>query len=186
MAGKFLWRKNQGQKRFLGDGEEMEWGRKQPWAGIPDPGNSREYRPPIPVPKVGNGIFHSQSRSRKWEWNFSLSFPFPKMGMEFYGIFIPVPVTGNGTSKSGKVPFLGTSCISGKVKANWIGWMDLLVVLKYTSPYCATNTPKTDVTPWGLGWIRIIIACISTFQCNIWQCQYFGTISDIHPSLSSV
>ena len=25
--------------------------------------------------------------------------------MEFYGIFIPVPVTGNGTSKSGKVPF---------------------------------------------------------------------------------
>ena len=107
--------------------ENLTSGWWQPWAGIPDPGNSREYRPPIPVPKVGNGIFHSQSRSRKWEWNFSLSFPFPKMGMEFYGIFIPVPVTGNGTSKSGKVPFLGTSCISGKVKANiWFNIKELL------------------------------------------------------------
>ena len=45
--------------------------------GIPDPGNSREYRPPIPVPKVGNGICHSHSRSRKWEWNFPFAFPFP-------------------------------------------------------------------------------------------------------------
>merc|ERR1712243_329974 len=47
-------------------------------------GISREYRPPIPVPKFGNGIFHSHSRSRKWEWNFmEFSFPFPKMGVEF-------------------------------------------------------------------------------------------------------
>ena len=58
---------------------------------IPDPGNSREYRPPIPVPKVGNGIFHSHSRSRKWEWNFmEFSFPFPKIGLEF-STWIPVP-----------------------------------------------------------------------------------------------
>jgi len=99
----------------------------QPWAGIPDPGNSREYRPPIPIPKVGNGIFHSHSRSRKREWNFmEFSFPFlfPKIGLE---LVIPVPVTGNGTSKSGKVPFLETSCISGKVKANiWFNIKELL------------------------------------------------------------
>ena len=60
---------------------------------------------------------------------FSTPVPVPEKGMKFYGIFIPVPVTGNGTSKSGKV-----------------------VVLKYTSPYCATNTPKADVTPWCNNW----------------------------------
>ena len=49
----------------------------------------REYQPPIPVPKFGNGIFHSHNCSRMsamefsiripipeiWEWN--LPFPFP-------------------------------------------------------------------------------------------------------------
>merc|ERR1712074_446228 len=64
-------------------------GNSQDFPGIP--GNSREYRPPIPVPKVGNGIFHSHSRSRKWEWNFmEFSFPFPKIGLEF-STWIPVP-----------------------------------------------------------------------------------------------
>ena len=66
-------------------------GNSQDFPGIP--GNSREYRPPIPVPKVGNGIFHSHSRSRKWEWNFmefSFPFPFPKIGLEF-STWIPVP-----------------------------------------------------------------------------------------------
>ena len=56
-------------------------------------GNSRSREFP--------GIPASNSRPESREWNISLSFPFPKMGMEFYGIFIPVPVTGNGTSKSG-------------------------------------------------------------------------------------
>merc|ERR1712105_106308 len=78
-----------------------------PDAGVS--GNSREYRPPIPVPKVGNGIFHSHSRSQKWEWNFrnrsrSRS---RKLRME---IVIPVPATGNGISKSG----IETGSIVGK------------------------------------------------------------------------
>ena len=72
--------------------------------GILDPGNSREYRPPIPVPKVGNGIFHSHSRSRKWEWNFHsrsrsrkldwnfpLGFPFPKNGNGICHFPFPFP-----------------------------------------------------------------------------------------------
>ena len=65
--------------------------------GILDPGNSREYRPPIPVPKDGNGSFHSHSRVRKREWNFHYRSHSRKLGME---LVIPVHVTGNGTSKS--------------------------------------------------------------------------------------
>ena len=58
---------------------------------------SREF--PIPgIPRISRefpGIPSSNSRPESREWNFSLSFPFPKMGMEFYGIFIPVPVPEN-------------------------------------------------------------------------------------------
>merc|ERR1712105_434797 len=64
-------------------------GNSQDFPGIP--GNSREYRPPIPVPKVGNGIFHSHSRSRKLEWNFLLGFPFPKNGNGIFHFPFPFP-----------------------------------------------------------------------------------------------
>ena len=50
------------------------------------------------IPRISRkfpGIPSSNSRPESREWNFSLSFPFPKMGMEFYGIFIPVPVPEN-------------------------------------------------------------------------------------------
>jgi len=30
----------------------------------------REFSTRIPVPEIGNGIFHLHSRSRNWEWNF--------------------------------------------------------------------------------------------------------------------
>ena len=56
------------------------YGGRSGWAGIPVPGHFREYRPPIPVPE-------------RREWNFLLPFPFAKIGN---GIFIPVPVPGNG------------------------------------------------------------------------------------------
>ena len=86
------------------------------------------------------GIPSSNSRPESREWNFSLSFPFPKMGMEFFTL-IPVPENGNGilwnfhsrsrylewNIKVGKSTFLGTSCISGKVKANiWFNIKELL------------------------------------------------------------
>ena len=59
--------------------------------GIPDPGNSQDF-PGIPrISREFPGLPSSNSRPESREWNFSLSFPFPKMGMEFYGIFIPVP-----------------------------------------------------------------------------------------------
>ena len=58
--------------------------REFPIPGIP--WNSREFP----------GIPSSNSRPETREWNFSLPFLFPKMGMEFYGIFIPVPVFENG------------------------------------------------------------------------------------------
>ena len=59
-------------------------------AGVSGNSRSREYRPPIPVPKVGNGIFHSHSRSRKWEWNFHNRSRSRKLEMEF-STWIPVP-----------------------------------------------------------------------------------------------
>ena len=70
-------------------------GAYQGWAGIPVPGHSREYRPPIPVPENWEWFFHSRSRSQKlgmlffipvpvpkiWECNFP--FPFPLPGMDY-------------------------------------------------------------------------------------------------------
>ena len=66
----------------------------QGWAGIPVPDHSREYRPPIPIPKVWEWVFHSRSRSQKlgmqfsipvpkiWECNFP--FPFPLPGLDYH------------------------------------------------------------------------------------------------------
>ena len=72
---------------------------------FPSRKSGMEFSTPNPVPENGNGIFHSHSRSRKWEWNFmEFSFPFPLPGMEH--------------QSREKYLFLGTSCISGKVKAN--------------------------------------------------------------------
>ena len=50
-------------------------------------GNSRSWEFP--------GMPASDSRPESREWNFPLPFPFSKKGMEFYGIFIPVPVPEN-------------------------------------------------------------------------------------------
>ena len=86
-------------------------------------GNSRSREFP--------GISASNSRPESQEWNFPLPIPFPKMGMEFFTL-IPVPENGNvilwnfhsrsryreWNIKVGKSTFLGTSCISGKEKAN--------------------------------------------------------------------
>ena len=69
--------------------------REQGWAGIPVPGHSREYRPPVPVPENWEWFFHSRSRSQKlgmlffipvpvpkiWDCNFQ--FPFPLPGMDY-------------------------------------------------------------------------------------------------------
>ena len=49
----------------------------QGWAGIPVPDHSREYRPPIPVPKVWEWVFHS--RSQKLGMLFSIPVPIPKI-----------------------------------------------------------------------------------------------------------
>ena len=65
----------------------------QGWAGIPVTNHSREYRLPIPLPKVWELVFPSCSRSQKLgmlyfipvlkirECNFP--FPFPLVGMDY-------------------------------------------------------------------------------------------------------
>merc|ERR1711894_385630 len=52
----------------------------QGWAGIPVPGHFREYRPTIPVQKVGNEFSTRIPVPENWEWNFPLAFSFPKIG----------------------------------------------------------------------------------------------------------
>ena len=122
---------------------------------FPSRKSGMEFSTPNPVPENGNGIFHSHSRSWKWEWNFmEFSFPFPLPGMEHqsrekYLFFRDIlyfrqrlRITLELSKQMDVIPWY----------LKWIGWMDLLVVLKYTSPYCATKPPKTDVTPWCNNW----------------------------------
>ena len=62
------------------------------WAGIPVPDHSREYRPPIPVPKVWEWVFHSNSRSQKLGMLFSIPVPVPNI--REYNFPFPFPLAG--------------------------------------------------------------------------------------------
>ena len=83
---------------------------KQGWAGIPVPGHSREYRPPIPVPENWEWFFHSRSRSQKlgmlffipvpkiWEWVEQFRFLFLKSKSHSRSPLVPAQLNSAGPS----------------------------------------------------------------------------------------
>ena len=66
-------------------------GAYQGWAGIPVPGHSREYRPPIPVHENWEWFFHSHSCPQKLEMLFFIPVPIPKIWECNFPFLFPLP-----------------------------------------------------------------------------------------------